>query len=388
MAYLLRPSFAPIWAYCSGAVAASACVPNVDSESTMNGTAAHWCAAATLESLRDTGPITCMDFIGQTAPNGVVIDEEIARGAQTYVADILEVVEEYGTLHDLRIEHEMHIKSIHEQNGGTMDCGAVFMAKGRIFIWDYKHGHGKVDAWENWQLIDYLAGIVQECRINGYDDQFYTVHFRIVQPYCYQKDGPVEEKTCRLSDLRGHFNHLRHQANEAMTAPTLTAGKHCRYCPRLQDCTTATRAIYDFVDYVKQPLDFSTMSAAELAVERDILNTGKTLVSARLDAVEEDLHQKVAAGDRSANLALTTKTGRLKWTRPFDEVVGLGMLFNLDLRKRETCTPTQALDMLPPDKRAIFETQLKQFAKKDPTGLKLVNADNTLGARAFSKKEN
>jgi hypothetical protein len=63
---------------------ANAHVPDTDAPRTRGGTASHWVVSEGLEHFKANGLGSCVanDWLGAVAPNGVVIDEEMAEGAQ------------------------------------------------------------------------------------------------------------------------------------------------------------------------------------------------------------------------------------------------------------------------------------------------------------------
>lgn len=382
----LAPSSAPQWGHCSGSVMAGMHAPNLESEDSRRGTATHWVCSETLESYKRVQPVSCFDFVGKTAPNGVIIDEEMVTGADTFVHDVLTVVEEHDAHEYMLIEHRVHMPQIHEQNWGTLDCALPLLHKGVIYLWDYKNGHRENRAKGNLQLINYMAGLVTLFNINGYQDQHTRVVMRIVQPFCYKANGPVDQWSFMLSDLRGYFNQLHMKAHEAMTNPTLSTGLWCRDCPAVKTCSTARRANYNFIDYVNEPYEMDTMSGGDLATERRILEDGLRVAKARLEAIEDDLQSRVSNGATDTGLGLEASRGRLEWTIPPQQAIALAGQFQADITKLDAKTPTQAKAMVPRELRQQFEQVLETVTRRPSGGLKLVDADDTIGARAFKRK--
>lgn len=382
---ILAPSSAPVWGYCSGSIIAAQAAPSPETEQTRNGTAAHWLAAVCLMNWKTGGEHNPRAFIGTVCPeNGVVVDALIAEGAEVYVTDVI------GTLgliqggrEALVVEFRVHMPRIHEQNWGTLDASARL--PGLIYIWDYKHGHAKVEAFENLQLVDYLEGLREYHGINGHEDQYTRVIARVVQPFAYDPQGPVSEWAFTLCDIRAFVNRLHAKAHEALTAPTLTSGKHCRYCPARGRCPALRAAVYNLIDLVDSPLAFDSMTGADLATEREILLRGQTMLKARLEAIEDDLTHRVKSGDASCGLALDSVPGRLKWTvDPSQAIAAVGLL-GIDISKTDCDTPTQARAKVPAEMRPHYDTAVKAITKRS-AALKLVDATNTLAARVFRAK--
>jgi hypothetical protein len=383
---ILAPSSAPVWGFCSGSIIAAQAAPSPETEQTRNGTAAHWVASECLDAWRRIAPgvtFTPSDYIGKTAPNGVVIDPTMAEGADVYVTDVI------GTLTDhpqgrgtLLVEKRVEMPAVHPNNWGTLD--AASRLNHRIYIWDYKNGHGKVGAFENLQMIDYLEGLRNFYQIKGHDDQNIEVIARVVQPFAYDPKGPISEWRFKLCDIRGYIKQLHMKAHEAMTAPTLTSGKHCRYCPARGRCPALREAAYNLIDVFDAPLAFDTMAGGDLATERAILLRGQSMIKGRLEAIEDDLKHRVKNGDSSTGLALESVQGSVKWAVGPEQAIASVGLLGVDIRRPHCDTPTQARAKVPAAMRGHFDTAIKAVSKRKST-LKLINAGDTMAARVFGR---
>jgi len=385
---ILAPSSAPQWGHCSGSVMANMHAPDLDSEESLKGTAVHWVGEECLRGWQkhDGGCPSCFQWVGTAAPNGVVIDEEMAEGAQVFVDDVLQVAQEHGAMQDMLIEHRVFMPQIHKDNWGTLDCCVPLVTKGVIYLWDYKNGHRENHAKDNLQLIDYMAGIINEFNIDGLADQHIRVVLRIVQPFCYKSRGAIDEWSFMLSDLRPYFNQLHAKAHEAVTNPSLSTGPWCRDCKAVRTCSAARRASYNLIDYVNEPYEMDTMDGATLAIERRILEGGLVAAKARLEAIEDDLQHRITNGATDTGLALQSKSGNLAWSIPCEQAIALASQFQGNIAKNEVLTPTQAKAKVPRELRQQFEQVLKTVTRRPSGGLKLVDAENTIGARAFERK--
>lgn len=388
----LAPSSAPQWGRCSGSVMANAMVPNMETDANREGTAAHWVLAECLTVWKKGGQAECVAWLGQTAPNGVIIDDRMTVGAQVMVDDVILTVqresEEAGLnfMPYLMIEHRVYMPQIHEHNYGTLDLALWLPHKSLMYEWDYKHGQREVRARGNLQLIDYFVGLCHELGIDGHKDQQVTVCFRIVHPYCYSAQGSVDEWKVLASDLRAYINQLNQQAHEAMTAPTMSYGIWCRDCAAVGTCATARRAQYDMISRVKEPVEIDIMDGLSLAAERDILKDGLRVGKARLEAIEAKLEHDVANGDSSSGLALSTKQGNLAWSVPGEQAIGIAQQFGHDIAVTKPKTPTQARDTAPRELKLQFAEVLKGITHRPAGETTLINADDTISARAFTRR--
>ncbi len=376
MAALLRPSSAPQWGVCSGSVMASMGAPDIDTEQKREGTAAHWVAQSALINGNQ-----CAEYEGATAENGTRVDAEMCEAAQVYVDDVRRVLSEFGG--ELHVEIPLNMPSIHPENRGTADGLVIVYAAGRLFIWDFKYGRRRVDAKGNLQLIDYVAGVRDMLNIDGHADQHTRVDLTVVQPRCYKPAGSVDTWSVTMAELRPYFNQLTAKAHEALTNPTFTAGKQCRDCPALLRCDTATMYSYSVYQYCDQPYDINTLSDKEITTEYRNISDALEVIKARKEALYDEIKHRVNAG-RDTGMRLATKNGRLRWTADRDAVIASFKSIGVDASKSDVKTPTQTLALVPAEHKATAEAMIGQLAER-PTGVELVEADQTLASRVFSK---
>ena len=380
----LAPSSAEQWGHCSGSVLANLQAPDTSSQRTREGEAAHWVGESVLNewATRDGRDILCSDWIGKTAPNGVVVDEEMAEGADEWVHDVLDVCGN-GHLRTIRVEQRTYAPQIHEHCWGTYDTAAFIPDWNELFVWDYKHGHREVSAHENLQLICYVAGLANEYPI----DDSTVITMRIVQPYCYHATAPVWTWRVRYAELAPYIESLRVAAHRAMTEPVLTPGVHCRDCAAIGRCASARRYGYSIISYVDEPYQIETMGGPALTSERAILSDGLIVMKARLGAVEDQLRDMIGKGDRSSGLTIQNKQGRKKWNVPTGQVIAFARQFGADIGKQITLTPTQAVKLVPKAAREAFESALPTLTTQASTGVTLVPVENSRTTRAFSQKD-
>lgn len=384
----LAPSSAPQWGKCSGSVMANRDAPDIPCERTEGGVASHWVAEQLFASGYNGDPRnTAASWVGESAPNGVVVDEEMAEGAQVFYDEFIET---FNSIKDpggeqVFFEKRVHMPHIHPDNWGTLDAALWVPSKDTLYIWDYKYGHREVEAAINLQLIDYTAGIMQECdRMNTST----TVVMRVVQPFCYHAPAPIREWVTTVADLQFWFRKLAEKAKQAMSdSPTLSAGAHCRDCVAVARCRTARRTGYSVIQYANEPYEINSLDGEDLAVERRILKTGLQLVSARLEAIEDQLHTNIASGDISSGLVIKAGQGRLAWSLPPSAVIALGRQFGTDLSKEAVLTPPQAVRAVPSPLRSAFRQALPSVTSRPSTGLKLIPAEDSPVARAFRSKK-
>ena len=364
----LSPSAASRWVKCPGSIPLAARFPESSSSlAAEEGTASHWVGS---ETLSGRGKYV-KEWVGVTAPNGIVLDLEMIEGAYTYVEAVKQIA---GTHQKLTVEQPVTCTPVHPECWGTPD---LFYWKGKeLNVWDYKYGYGIVEPFENWQLICYAAGIMQG--LNGFQDQEVTVVLRIVQPRPFHSDGAVREWRVSGSDLRGYINKLTHAAHMALSAtPETACGHHCKYCAARHACPTLALACYAAVDYIGQAQP-EMLPVEAMAMEYRVLERIETLVKARKSAHESRMIGMIKAGESVPGYTIDYGTGHAKWNRPVSEILSLGQMMGIQLTAEPAAiTPAKAI------KAGLDPVLVKAYSERPQTGTKLVQVQGSLVQRAF-----
>lgn len=329
------------------------------------GEAAHWLAATWLKD---------PDFvvgINAIAPNGETITDEMVHGADLYIATI-RVRADKAILH---IEERVGISTIHNDCWGTPDCW--FIKKNELHIFDYKYGHGYVEVFENWQLIEYAAGILELIPFERSANNFHII-FHIVQPRTYDRVGKVRSWKTNVKELRPYFETLR-QA-EALAAQPITktyVSTECHYCAARHACPTLRHAALVTADIslLNTPVE---LTAEDVGSELRYLTRAQALLEARIAGLSEEATVRIKRGQRVPHFALEETPGRLKWGVPTEEVLKLGELLGVDLAKpTDTLTPRQAVEA------GIIEDLIAVYCERQRGALKLVPADPKSARKIF-----
>lgn len=364
----LSPSKAGQWVACPGSVAMQAAFPDrSSSESAEEGNAVHWMSA---EVLSGRGP---GEWIGRTAPNGVVITADMKDAGITYVSAIKSMVPE---LAQLQVEQMVAIPQVHAECFGTPDCYYFNPITMTLYIWDLKYGFGVVEAFENWQLIAYACG-----QLMGYDRVDFSkvkVVLTIVQPRAYHVQGPVRSWHLTTRELTPYRDRLQAAAALALS-PTATcqAGEQCHYCSARHACKAAQQAAYFAIDYIGQAVP-EVLSPEALAMELRTLRRMQDAIKFRLTGIEASATATMNAGGHIPGWSLQASTGRLGWDKPAADVFMLGDLMGIDLRAPVApITPTQA------KKAGIPADVLSAYSSAGKGAMQLVPTTDTLAARIF-----
>jgi len=334
-----------------------------DDTKAREGDAAHW-AVAELLSGREIE-------VGQTAPNGITLDVEMCEGA-----DIMDdaVGNERSSLF---VESRVDCSVIHPDNWGTPDAWRLF--DGWLDVWDYKYGHRHVGEYENWQLLDYAAGIVD--MLKAQPGVLKGIRLHIVQPRDYHSSGPIRTWAVSFDELRGYIGRLREAASltDYLEAQCI-ANADCRdckarhACPALQD---AAMIEYDVAfDAIPQVL-----SNGALSRQLQQLDRGIEIMKARRDGLAVQLTDQLTRGEQIPGWMLQRGVGREKWNIPVDEVIAMGTMMGVDVSKPGVITPKQAI------KKGLSEEIVSGFTETPMGEIGLVRDDGNKARSVFNIKE-
>lgn len=375
---ILPPSSAARRVACPGSRGLEALYPDDDSPHAREGHAAHWVAS---EALSYSSRLRQLKIdVGTIAPNGELVTQEMIEGAQEYVQAILKITGLNGfTEKRLHIEKRVSIAVIHPDCWGTPDCWAY--VNDTIHIWDYKYGHGTIEIFENWQIIEYAAGILDSLRMLRNDDSDFPIVLHLVQPRGFHRDGIVRTWRTTRNNLQPYFEKLRQAEIESLLPNARTAvSPECTYCRGRSACETLQRAAVSAADITGQNVPFDLTPVQTGAELRYLLHASK-LLQARVTGLTEQATSMIRTGKTVPHFALEASAGRQDWTIPPSKVAALGELYDKPLAKEiKTVTPKQAL------KAGIPENIINKFSKTQHGAMKLV-ADTKQPRKIFGENK-
>jgi hypothetical protein len=320
------------------------------------------------------------DWVGKSAQNGVIFNEAMFDGAKIYADDVMKVMHETGVFGpNLRIEQSVDIPRVHDLNRGTPDCSIYHQTGKRLYLWDYKFGFTVVEAFENWQGIEYIAGLLDELGIDGILEQELTVHLRIVQPRAYHREGVIREWVVQASELRAYVNILAGNARKALSDDAeFHTGAHCANCPGRHACEPALKAGIAMYEATARPVPVE-LSPEALGVQLAIVKRARKQLEYLESGFEEQAKGLLRSGALIPGWGLEEGVGHAAWTKPISEVITLGDMLDFDLRKPVAAiTPNQA------GKLGVDDAVIMAYSAKPRTGLKLV-PDNGNKAKEIFK---
>lgn len=380
---IIPPSSAHIWGApegCTGWVLMSQQYPETEeTPESKEGTASHEIGSRLIIN-QSTGNISnyAKDFVGETASNGVIYTEDMFEAATEYtddVGDIMRTVAVFGG-ENFGNEHRVEAKRINDHSFGTIDQFIFNHKTGDLYLWDYKFGFEVVEVFENWQLINYASGILDQLGLDGLKLEHINVHFRIVQPRAHHRDGTIREWIIKAIDLRAYFNILEMNAAESLGSnATIRSGSHCRHCSARHACPAALQAGIRMYEVAMQPVPVD-LSPEALGVQLTIVKRALKQLDCLVSGFEEQAKSLIRSGSNINGWMVEQGVGREKWNKPVAEVIAMGNIFEKNLKKPdEAITPKQAV------KLGIDAAVIKEYSITPNTGLKIV-PDNGNKARS------
>jgi hypothetical protein len=379
----LAPSSASIWAPangCPGWRGMNLRYPETErSQAAEDGTAAHELAEkmVTASARAGVGFPQRDKVVGKTASNGVVWDDEMYDGAMVYndiIKPLLQGLNVYGGP-NLGIEESVTAGlSIHPMVYGTPDLYLWDQRNVTLHLYDFKYGFGPVDAFENWQLIVYAAAVIEKLHLN---DPELKISLNIIQPRLYSFDGSPSQWNVTIAQLRPFIEQAQRGAHHAVQpdAP-VRSGPHCKYCKARHACPAAIEtglALYETTTEAI-PVNMETPAMAEALT---ILSRAHKHIQSLIIGFEEQLKLKAKAGEPIPGFRVEPALGYVVWDKPIGEVLKLGEMFGLDLRKTDAITPNQA------KKAGLDPAIVDSFSAQPVRGVKLIADEGKHARKVF-----
>ena len=361
------PSAAARRNQCSQSTTLEAIFPEEDTPESREGTAAHWAVSEQLSG-------RAVD-VGLIAPNGVPLTDEMIDAADVMVNDVTDTLALYGR--EVRyghVEQRVGMPRIHPTQFGSPDyynivgpCGV----RPVLLLWDFKYGHRHVDAFENDQMVDYLAGILE-----GFTDAEIIV--RIVQPRSYSPSGPISEWRTTLAAIQHLIERSSAAAHEALGPnPRARTGPECRDCRARHACPALQARGFAGMDEAKRVTPL-VMEPAGACLELALLDESIELMKARRSGLALQVEAWARKGQPTPGWRLESGTARELWKVPAATVIAIGNAMRLDLAKPvEPITPTQARAA------GLDPNIVAELAKRGPAGMSLVVDDGSKARPIF-----
>lgn len=337
----------------------------------LEGEAAHWVAAEMLMGREHP--------VGTRTPQGLFVTVEMIEGAGIMADDVDAELQQFGMAADSgAIESSVSIPRTHELCHGTPDYRNWLPTRPRptLLLYDYKFGHRHVEAFENWQLMDYVSGCISATRLR---DTEVDVICKIVQPRAFHRDGPVRTWRFNAADIRAQVN-IRHMAAiEALGPnPRAMSGPHCRDCRARHACEAFGRSVYAAMDYAGKALPLE-MSPEAMGVELVMIDAALKRLDARKTGLQQQVESTIKQGRAVPHWSLEAGKGRERWTVPDSTVIAIGAALGVNVAKPpEAITPKQAA------KAGLPLHAMPTLVETPRTALALVRDDGSKARRVFA----
>ena len=332
------------WVPCNGSVKLLQDEPPIeDTESSKEGTAAHYVADSMLNAYKHGG--NHLDLIDmllyKKAPNSVIITDEMIDSALTYVNVVIGIVgDDSERKKMLFIENRVDSKYIDPEAWGSADAIFYDVTTNTLYIWDFKHGHTRVDAIGNMQIIGYAQATAETFNYKSINPR---LSLNIVQPRCYDSKGPVDNWIISFDHIRAYVNQMKHSvAQYRMNMSKLVTGTWCTNCPVSYKCPALTRVVAECIDHSMKTIPL-VMSAEAIAYEKSLIDIATERMKERKTAIDTQIENRVRKGELIPGYKMQEKMSHSKWkTDDVAEIKVMGELLGVNVvQEAKPLTPTQ-----------------------------------------------
>lgn len=345
---------------------ASLLPPEAPTESTLEGDAGHEVAASYAIAIRDFNAPP--PAVGALASNGVEITEAMIEGGELWS----EALEGYPA----HIETRVTIARLHPSGcWGTPDARQWAPESRILRVADYKFGYGFVDEFENWQMLAYMVGIVDELGL--WDDSTVKLEMTVVQPR-YYNGNPIRTWSIQTPGLHHYAERMRTAIQEAESPrPRVMSGTHCTYCPARAVCDVYRKTIGNAIDFAGRA-DPMVSTPEDVGRELKVVQEFIKRLEARETGLSALAEAMIRQGKRVPYFGFEQSVGRLAWTMPLEVVEMTAQLSGKTvMAPAKPITPTQAKQ-----RKILADAVVSQYSDRPKGAFKLV-PDSTKTVRSF-----
>lgn len=375
---------ANLWANCTGSVAMSEKFPAIESgdgvsEARLEGRAFHEVAQSLLDNAQFINlPVLAVDSMSK---DGIVITDEIYDGAVEYTNDVLSYCDDNKLSYEnIHIEEFIDTDHLSDDTYGYIDAW-VFNPKSKtLVLWEGKFGHRYVDAFENWQMVCYVSGIIEAMLIDNINVTGLKIDMRVAQPRCFTGGDTIRSWLCSNDELKAHVTTVITAAFQARNGGTCKVGNWCHHCPGRYGCSTLQGVNFQGMDY-QSSAEGRSLHGSDLALELRLLNRFEIALKARKSGLEAQAIAEHQNGQGVPGFMIEQGYGRKRWKKDTNkaEVIAMGDMLGVDLRKPvELDTPSQAL------KKGVDESVIIEYSETPRTKVKLVEFNDSKARQVFS----
>lgn len=249
----------------------------------------------------------------------------------------------------------------------------------QVLIWDFKYGHKNIEAFENWQLLNYAAAIVNTVLNKMADYKKTTFILKIIQPRVFNGDKikiwELDEK-----DLLKYCEDVvgREMLSLTDNAPRFVS-EECFTCRARHACPTLREASLNSIAISSGHSPYS-LPAEEVGQELKILEHSKQVLDARINGLKQQALQYLKQGKRVNFYELQQAMSRLSWDASPQKLKGLEQLTGVSLLKQDFITPKQAIASGMP-----IDVVLK-YASRKPGEIKIIPQSESQLIKIFNEE--
>lgn len=230
------------------------------------------------------------------------------------------------------IEHKLQVPAIHPEAGGVLDAG--FYTKHSVDVIDYKTGWGEVEAIENYQLIAYAKGL-----IDNFAPETQMVGLYIIQPK--SRKSFVKKWFITRGELEVYIKKLRKAAALSDDSnPPVKTGGHCINCDHKSICPAISKTLDILGDICETR--FEDCEDYSIAMRIKQLKYLRKLAEKSLILEEEKAINDLNNGKSLPGLQLGRSKGQTTW-RNQEEALKLLKVFGKLDESKSLITPKQAV---------------------------------------------
>jgi len=304
---------------CPGSIREEETIPSTTSSYAVDGTHSH----ALLDSCLRFG-VSPEDMVGKTISShegAFQVDED--RASRVRLA--YEYVKEVSTPSTiLKLESKVNPERLVGRSDmyGTVDVQLI--DNETLEIIDYKDGIGRVDPFENPQMIIYALGVLSE--MEGYEPNY--VKMTIIQPKLATfGENVVNSIIISLNKLKSYIPVLKDcaDATDTADAPLIAGEKQCHFCPVKGNCSSLiSKSLgdigikFDNLETVQEISNKDTNSISEDEL-RELLEA-IPLLKQLIVSTEEEALKRLKLGKEIPGFKLVRGNGSRRWSLPEEEI--------------------------------------------------------------------
>jgi uncharacterized protein DUF2800 len=363
------PSKAPLWSACAlaGSLLAghgetSPHAEKGESDSRREGKTATWLAARLLR-----GHIATTDAVGQTAPNGWVITDDMMTNAMAFC----DYVRGHGgALYHATTPVVLGGGAIQGHVDDTIAVVAGHMGD-TLHVFDLRYGWRIVEPERDPTLMCYGLGLANAATAR--------IHLHVYQPRPYHPDGPARVWTMPASEMTQWHDWLVHMATMGNNGnQAAMPGSQCERhaCAGRSTCAALKANVYANHDRIAGRGIDRKMTATELAAELDFLERAEDMLKARKAGIEAEAEGRIRGNEHVAGWEVGLRKGHAKFTVPAEKVLEVT---GVNPYEQKLVTPAEL-------KRRGAKKELVETITHSPTiGYKLQRVDAKAYERMFKR---